>query len=230
MLFGDDGAARTLPKGATVILHTTGAPEDAIRIAARLAETGHLMIDAPVTGGKIGADEGTLTIIASGSDSAFAAAEPAFKAMGRNIYRVGSEIGQASTVKMVNQLLVGIHGVAMAEAMALATRAGADPKTVYEVITHGAGNSSVFEGLAPMVLAGEYEPRGNTDILTKDLGIVSEASRRLNLPLPLAAAALQQFLAAKARGDDPGEVATVARVYEALAGINISETAGKTET
>ncbi len=227
VLFNSDGAVSALPKGATVVLHTTGKPEDAVRFEARLAESGHLMVDAPVTGGKAGADTGTLTVIASGSDEAFAAAERAFKAMSKTIYRIGDKAGAASTVKMISQLLVGVHGVVMAEALALATRAGADLKVVYDVITHGVGNSVVFERFVPFVLARDFEPRGATELLIKDLGIVLDAGRELSLPLPLAAVALQQYLAAAAQGYARADFTSVVKVYERLANIELTQAAQK---
>lgn len=221
VLFGADGAAASLPHGTTVVLHTTGTPADAVRIAGRLAESGHVMLDAPVTGGKAGADAGTLTIIASGSEAAFAAAEAAFEAMSQTVYRIGAEPGAASTVKMINQLLVGVHGVAMAEALALAVRAGADPRQVYEVITHGVGNSVVFERLAPFVLARDFAPRGATEILTKDLGNLLETAKALALPLPLTAVALQQYIAASGQGLLRADFSAVIQVYERLADFEV---------
>lgn len=227
VLFGPDGAAAALPAGATVVLHTTGRPEDARRIAQRLAVTGHFMLDAPVTGGKAGADAGTLTAIVSGPDEAFAAALPALEAMCARITRVGLEPGAASTVKMVNQLLVGIHGVAMAEAFALAVKAGADPHLVYDVITHGVGNSMVFEKLAPAMLAGDFAPRGATAILTKDLGAVADAAAALGIDLPLASAALERYRAAAAMGLERADFPSVVRVYERQAGIDVVAAAAK---
>ena len=222
VLFADNsGAVAALPAGVPVVLHTTGAPEDARRLAGRLAEAGHPMLDAPVTGGKAGADAGTLTVIVSGPEAAIATATPAFEAMGRRIVRVGSEPGQASTVKMINQLLVGVHTAACAEALTLAVKAGADPEAVVEVITNGAGNSRAFEGRAPQILARDFDVRGALSILVKDLGIVTEAGRRHAVPLPLASAALQQYLAATARGLGPEDLASVVKVYEAMAGTEV---------
>jgi L-threonate 2-dehydrogenase len=141
VLFGTGGAVASLPRGATVLMHTTMSPAGAEALETRLAETAHLLVDAPVTGGKAGADLGTLTVIGSGSDHAFAAATPVFEAIGRHVYRVGERAGAGSTVKMINQLLVGVHTVAAAEAVTLAVKAGADPQVVFDVISHGAGNS-----------------------------------------------------------------------------------------
>jgi len=225
VLFGEDGAAAQLPQGATVVMHTTMAPEHARAMAERLAATGQLFLDAPVTGGKRGADEGTLTVIASGPDAAMAAAQGAFDAMGSRVYRIGAQVGAASTVKMINQLLVGIHIVAAAEGIALAARAGADPKLVYEVITHGQGNSLAFESRVPDIFARDYAPRGVVDILTKDLGIVTRAAAALNFPLPLTATALQQFLAAAASGHGGEDAGAVVKVYERLAGIDVAAAA-----
>jgi 3-hydroxyisobutyrate dehydrogenase len=222
VLFGAAGAVQALPRGATVVLHTTGTAEDAAGFEARLAETGHLMLDAPVTGGKAGAEAGTLTIIASGPEAAFQAACPAFEAMSSKVYRVGERAGAASTVKMINQLLVGIHGVAMAEAMVLAARAGADPGLVYDVITHGAGNSAIFERQVPLVLARDFAARGATEIMTKDLGAVTAAAAALRVPLPLTAAALQQYLASAAMGHLRDDTASVIKVYEALAQVDVA--------
>jgi putative dehydrogenase len=228
-LYGEDGAASTLANGATVVMCTTMAPEHARAIAARLAADGFLFIDAPITGGKRGADEGTLTVIASGSDAAMAAADGTFKAIGSRVYRVGDAPGAGSSVKMINQLLVGVHVAAAAEAVALAARAGADPQTVFEVITHGAGNSVAFETRVPNILAGDYTPRGAVDIFTKDLGIVTDAARSLNFPLPIASAALQQFLAAAAAGHGRSDDSAVVKVYEQLAGIDVAASASKDE-
>lgn len=227
VLYGEEGAADALPDGATVVMCTTMAPEQSRRIGARLEAAGHPFVDAPVTGGKRGADEGTLTIIASGSDDAMATADIAFQAMGARVYRVGDAPGAASTVKMINQLLVGVHVVAAAEAVALAARAGADPKTVYDVITHGGGNSVAFESRVPFILSNDYAPRGVVDIFTKDLGIVADAARALKFPLPMASAALQQFLAAAAAGYGRNDDASVVKVYEQLAGIDVAARAAE---
>jgi 3-hydroxyisobutyrate dehydrogenase len=222
VLFADNsGAVGALPAGVPVVLHTTGSADDARRVAARLAAAGHAMLDAPVTGGKSGADQGTLTVIVSGPDAAFETALPAFEAMGRRVTRVGTEAGQASTVKMINQLLVGVHTAATAEALTLAVKAGADPEKVVEVIVNGAGNSVAFAGRAPQILDRDFDVRGAISILVKDLGIVTDAGRRFAVPLPLASAALQQYLAAVAQGRGQDDLAALVKVYETAAGTTV---------
>jgi len=222
VLFGENGAVAALAPGATVVMHTTVAPETAGAFETRLQAGGYRYLDAPVTGGKSGADAGTLTVIAAGSEAAFAATEDALAAMGERIYRVGASAGMGSTVKMINQLLCGIHVAAAAEGIALAARAGADPRLVYEVITHGAGNSLMFETRVPNILARDFDPRGVVGIFAKDLGIVLDAGRHLRFPLPMAAAAHQQFLAAAAAGHEDADDSAVVKVYEQLSGIDVA--------
>jgi 3-hydroxyisobutyrate dehydrogenase len=227
VLFGAPGGAAAVKPGATVIVSTTYPPDKAEALEKRLAAVGLRMLDAPVTGGKKGADEATMTVIASGSDAAWAAAEPACKAMAKTIYRVGDRAGQASLVKMINQLLVGIHGVAAAEALTLATKAGADPNVVYDVITHGVGNSFVFERQAPLIFARDFDPRGVVGILVKDLAAVLDVAKAHRFPLPLGAAAHQQFMAAAGHGHEGEDACAVVKVYEALSGVDVAAAAQK---
>jgi len=226
-LFGAGGAAAALRKGATVVVSTTFPPDRAEALEKRLAAAGLLMLDAPVTGGKRGADEATMTAIVSGPDAAFGAAKPALEAMAKTIYRVGDKAGQAALVKMINQLLVGIHGVAAAEALTLAVKAGLDPNVVYDVITHGVGNSFVFERQAPLMFAADYAPRGVVGILVKDLAAVLDMAKALRFPLPLGAAAHQQFLAAAAHGHEREDACAVVKVYETLSGVDLAAAAQK---
>lgn len=226
-LFGEDGAIERLSAGTTVMMHTTMAPKSAEELEKRLNQMNCLLVDAPVTGGKRGADEGTLTIITSGSSAAIESAQSAFEAMGQRIYCVGETAGAASQVKMINQLLVGVNSVAAIEAIALAAKAGADPNVVYDVITHGGGNSVSFKTRIPYILAEDFDPRGVVEIFTKDLGIVAEAAASLGMEVPLTQAALAQFEAAVAAGWGQLDDAAVVKVYEARAGIDVAEVARK---
>ena len=125
VLFGAGGAADTLAPGATVCNHATTSPAQAVELATACAEHGLLFLDSPVTGGKAGADAGTLTIISSGSAAARSAAAAAYQAMSGRVFHCGDSAGAASTVKMANQMLVGVHAVAAAEAVTLARAGGA---------------------------------------------------------------------------------------------------------
>lgn len=220
-LFGEGGAVPALPAGATVLLHSTVPPRFARELAARLAESGHRLLDAPISGGRVRAEAGTLTVMASGSAEAFAAAEKVLDAVAETVFRLGAEPGIGSTVKMINQHLAGVHIVAACEAMALAARAGADPDTVYEVITRSAGNSWMFENRVPHILARDFTPLSAVEIFVKDLGIVLDSAREWRFPLPLAAAAHQQYLAAAAMGLGRHDDSAVVRVFETLAGVEV---------
>ena len=126
-----------------------------------------------------------------------------------------------SSVKAVNQLLAGVHIAAAAEAMAFGTRAGADPRTLFEVISSSAGSSWMFGDRVPHMLDGDYAPRSAVEIFVKDLGLVLDAGRELRFPLPLAAAAHQLFLMAAAAGLGREDDAAVVKVFERLAGIRV---------
>ena len=222
VLFGENGAVGALPRGSVVVLNSTVPASAAAALADRLAETGHPMLDAPVSGGTVGAEGGTLTVMASGPDEAFAKAGPALDAVAKKVYRLGDKAGIGSTVKTVNQLLAGVHIAAAAEAMALGTRAGADPRTLFEVISNSAGNSWMFSNRVPHMLDGDYTPLSAVDIFVKDLGLVLDTGRELKFPLPLAAAAHQLFLMAAAAGLGREDDAAVVKVFERLAGISVS--------
>lgn len=223
VLFGADGCLDRLAPEAVVLCCTTLAPEAARRIGARLGEHSIAMLDAPVSGGAAGARAGSMTVMASGPDAAFARAQPVLDAIAGKVWRLGAAHGAGSTVKMVNQLLAGVHIAAAAEAMALGIRAGADPQTLFDVITTSAGNSWMFQNRVPHILAGDDTPLSSVNIFVKDLGIVLDQARALTFPLPLAAAAHQLFLAAAASGYGARDDAFVIRVWQALTGIALPE-------
>jgi putative dehydrogenase len=223
VLFGEAGVLQHLARRAVVICGVTMAPQAARQMAERVEAGGRLFLDAPVSGGRVAARAGTMTVMASGSPAAFAQAEPVLAAYAGQVWRLGDAAGAGSTVKMVNQLLAGVHIAAAAEAMALGIRAGADAQTLYDVITTSAGNSWMFQDRVPHILAGDDTPKSAVNIFVKDLGIVLDQARSLTFPLPLAAAAHQLFLAAAAAGHGASDDAFVIRVYQALSGIALPE-------
>ncbi|HEV2676276.1 MAG TPA: L-threonate dehydrogenase [Aliidongia sp.] len=222
VLYGPKGAIGALVAGAVVMLSSTVPAQFTEALAARLAETGHLLLDAPVSGGAAKARDGQLTIMSSGSAEAYAIADPVLTAVAATVYRLGDRPGIGSTVKTVNQLLAGVHIAAAAEAMALGTRAGADPRQLYEVISNSAGGSWMFQNRVPHMLDGDFTPLSSVEIFVKDLGLVLDTGRSLRFPLPIAAAAHQQFLAAAASGHGGEDDAAVVKVYEGLAGITVA--------
>ncbi len=218
-LFGEAGAAARLAPGGVVISSATMAPDSARALAARAEAMGLLWLDAPVSGGATKAREGAMTVMASGSPAAFAAAQPALDAIATKVWRLGDAVGIGATVKVVHQLLAGVHIAVAAEALALGIRAGAEPQALYDVVTSAAGNSWMFENRMARVLTGDDAPRSAVDIFIKDLGLVTDMARGLDFPVPLAAQAQQLFTAARAMGQGQKDDGYVIRVWQALTGI-----------
>jgi L-threonate 2-dehydrogenase len=215
VLFGPAGAAAQLSPESVVAACATVAPAYAEGLGRRLGAMGLLMLDAPVSGGAAKAAKGDVTVMASGMPQAFAKADPFLRAIAGRVYRLGDAPGIGSRVKMINQLLAGVHIAAAAEAMALGIRMGADPRQLYEVIVNAAGSSWMFQDRVPHVLAGDYTPRSAVKIFVKDLGIVVEAGRAAGLPLPMAEAAYRLFTAARDQGLGGEDDAAVIKVYAA---------------
>ena len=174
-LFGPEGCAGRLAAGAVVISSATMSPADARRLAAEAASRGLLYLDAPVSGGAAKASTGEMTVMASGDAAAFTKAKPVLDAVAAKVWNLGAEPGIGATVKVVHQLLAGVHIAVAAEAMSLGIRAGADPRQLYDVVTSAAGNSWMFENRMARVLAGDDAPRSAVDIFVKDLGLVAQA-------------------------------------------------------
>lgn len=227
VLFGPNGCAPRLAPGTVVICSATVAPEFARAMEQRLNAAGLLMLDAPVSGGRAGAEAGTMTVMGSGAPAAFERAKPVLDAIAGKVFRLGDAAGVGSTVKMVNQLLAGVHIAAAAEALALGIRAGADPRTLYDVISVSAGNSWMWQNRVPHILDGDDSPASAAAIFVKDLGIVLDQARSLTFPLPLAAAAHQQFIATAAVGYGGRDDSSVIRVFQALTGIALPGKTGK---
>ncbi|RUW17380.1 NAD(P)-dependent oxidoreductase, partial [Mesorhizobium sp. M1A.F.Ca.IN.020.06.1.1] len=222
--------AKPMAGGAVFVSSATIDPDAVRRLATPLEATGRLYLDAPISGGSVRAAEGALTILASGSPAAFARARPALDAIAANVYELGDEPGVGAAFKMINQLLAGVHIAAASEAIAFAARQGLDIRKVYEVITASAGNSWMFENRVPHVLDGDYTPRSAVDIFVKDLGIIQDMARSAKFPVPVAAAALQMFLATSAAGMGRDDDASVARLYAKITGTELPTTRKPSQT
>jgi 3-hydroxyisobutyrate dehydrogenase len=221
VLFGQDGALSTLAPGSTVVLSSTVPAAFVRELGTRLAERSVHLLDAPVSGGAVGAEGGTLTIMASGSAEAFAAADAALDACAKQVHRLGDQPGIGSTVKAVNQLLAGVNLVTAAEGMAFGVALGADPKVLFEVIKDAAGGSWMFGNRVPHMLDDDFTPRSAVDIWAKDLALVLDTGRSLRMPLPMAAAAFQVVMVAAAQGLGAIDDAAFVKVYEEFTGRKI---------
>jgi 3-hydroxyisobutyrate dehydrogenase len=225
VLFSEGGLASHMRRGAVVVCSATVDPALPPRWAERLEAMGLWLIDGPVSGGPKKAAEGAMTVMASGRAEAFAAVGALLDAIAGKVYRLGDRPGIGSTVKMVNQHLAGVHIAAACEAMALGMRAGADPRSLYEVICNSAGASWMFHNRVPHILDGDYSPLSAVNIFVKDLGIVLDAARALGFPLPLAAAAHQLYLATVAAGRGAEDDSAVIKFYADLAGLELPKPA-----
>ncbi|CAN7484034.1 NAD(P)-dependent oxidoreductase [Pararhizobium sp. LjRoot235] len=218
VLFGPEGIASTMKPGAVFISSATMDPAVARDLSQRTEALGLYYLDAPISGGAAKATSGQLTIMASGSRQAFDTARPALDAMAGKVYELGDAAGTGAAFKMINQLLAGVHIAAACEAITFAAKQGLDLDKVYEVITASAGNSWMFENRVPHVLAGDYTPLSSIEIFVKDLGIVQDMARSERYPVPLAAAALQMYLAASGAGMGRDDDSSLARLYAQLSG------------
>lgn len=221
VLFGENGAAHDLPKGAVIVSCATIPPQVARDLADQAALMGLHYLDAPISGGAAKAALGQLSIMASGPRAAFDAAAPALTAMAATVHDLGEEIGAGSAMKSVNQLLAGVHIAAMGEALAFAATQGLDLKRVVEVISASAGTSWMFENRAPHVVEADYTPRSSINIWPKDLGIVSDIAGAAGLPVPMTASALAQFRSAQGAGLGLEDDAAVTKVYARAAGVKL---------
>jgi 3-hydroxyisobutyrate dehydrogenase len=177
VLFGKGGAARALPEGAAVVVMSTIGPEAVRELADGLAERGLRTMDAPVSGGVARAERGDLLIMAGGPEDLFEELRPVLGAMGSSVVHCGPRVGDGQAVKLVNQLLCGVHIAAAGEALAYAEALGLDPRFVFEAIRHGAANSFMLEDRGERMIEEEFvPPKSALDIFVKDMGLVSRVS------------------------------------------------------
>jgi len=221
VLFGERGALKSAKAGTVFLLCVTMAPTATMELAERLSSAGMQVIDAPVSGGHIKALAGEITVMASGPDQAFDHAAAALDAVSAKVFRLGSEVGLGSKVKMINQLLAGVHIAATAEALTLAAAEGLDLRTVFDVIRVSAGSSWMFENRGPHIVDGDYTPRSAVNIFVKDLGIVTSEAEKAGASTPLSAAALALFKEATESGLGLEDDAAVAKILAERASIKL---------
>ncbi len=209
------GLAENPPPGRLVVDMSTIAPSAARRLAAAMAERGVAMLDAPVSGGPQGAENGTLSIMVGGETEAVARARPVLEGMGRTIVHVGPA-GAGQTVKCCNQLMVGMHIQAVCEALALGRAAGLDLVKLREVLLGGAAASWMLQNHAPLILAKDDRAGFRIDLQLKDLRLANELAFELGVPLPGTAQVTSLYLGnrAHAEGDEGNQV--LFRVYDRM--------------
>ena len=216
VLFGADGAAAAMRPGSVFVMCSTVDPNVSISFETRLEAMGLRYVDAPISGGAARAASAQMTVMGAAKPEAWALAEPFLNAMAAKVYRLGDRAGNGSKVKIINQLLAGVHIAAAAEAMALGLREGVDAHALYDVITHSAGNSWMFENRMAHVLADDYTPLSAVDIFVKDLGLVLDTARASKFPLPLASTAHQMFMQASTAGFAKEDDAAVIKIFPGI--------------
>jgi putative dehydrogenase len=213
------GGLDALPADATVCLMATCPPGAVQAIAGKVMATGRRFVDAPVSGGVVGAVQGSLTVMAACDDATFAHAQPVLSVVGGRVFQVGQQAGQGATVKTVNQLLCGVHIAVVAEAFSLAAKAGVQLDVLLDIMGGSSASSWMLKDRGPRMLQTEPEVTSAVDIFVKDLGIVLQAGREMKSALPLAAVAHQMFLASSGCGDGRADDSQVIRSYHRLNGL-----------
>ena len=199
-----------------VMVSSTMAASDAKDIGEKLASYGLPMLDAPVSGGAVKANIGEMTVMASGDPATFEALKPLLDAVAGKVYNIGSEIGLGASVKIVHQLLAGVHIAVAAEAMAMAAKAGIPLDIMYDVVTNAAGNSWMFENRMKHVLEGDYTPLSAVDIFVKDLGLVTDTAKAMHFPIPLASTAFSMFTSASNAGYGRWDDSAVIKIFNGI--------------
>jgi 2-hydroxy-3-oxopropionate reductase len=217
VLFGENGVASGLSQGKLVIDMSSISPVETKTFAKRIAELGCDYVDAPVSGGEVGAQNAALTIMAGGSEAAFARAKPLFEKMGKNITLVGG-VGDGQTAKVANQIIVGLTIEAVSEALLFAKKAGADPAKVREALMGGFAASRILEAHGDRMIKRTFDPGFRIRLHRKDLSLAVDAAKALNLSLPNTAATQQLMNAAIALGDGDKDHSALIRTLEVLAG------------
>jgi 3-hydroxyisobutyrate dehydrogenase len=205
-----------MPDDSVVVLMATCPPGAVEKLAARVLETGRRFLDAPVSGGVVGAESATLTIMAAAPHATLEAARPVLDALADKVFHIGEKPGQGAMVKTVNQLLCGVHIAVTAEALSLAAKVGVDLEIMLEILGGSSASSWMLKDRGPRMLQTAPEVTSAVDIFVKDLGIVLEAGRDAKAALPLAALAHQMFLAVSGQGGGADDDSQVIRAYQAL--------------
>ena len=221
VLFAPNGVAEGLKPGTLVIDMSSISPIATKEFAKKINALGCDYLDAPVSGGEVGAQQASLTIMVGGPDAAFARAKPLFDKMGKNITHVGPENGDGQTCKVANQIIVALNIQAVAEALVFAAKAGADPAKVRAALMGGFASSRILEVHGERMLNGTFNPGFRIRLHQKDLNLALSAARELNLSLPNTAVAQQMFQSCAAHGGADLDHSALVLAIEGLADFSI---------
>lgn len=221
VLLGPDGAVEGARAGQVFVDLGTSGVGSSRKIGAALAERGVAYLDAPVSGGPMGAEAGTLAIMVGGEREPYDRVLPVFQALGQNIYYTGP-LGAGNVVKLVNQIVIGITQAAISEALVVGAKAGVDPDLMYEVVSKATGNSVMWTRSVPeRILKGNFQQAFSIDLLFKDLELATSLGKDTGVPLPLTNLAQQLYEIARARGHGGEDICAVIRPLEEIVGIEV---------
>jgi 2-hydroxy-3-oxopropionate reductase len=225
VLFADDGVAAGLTKGKLVIDMSSISPLDTQAFAKKINALGVDYLDAPVSGGEVGAREASLTIMVGAPESAFAAAKPLFELMGKNISLIG-ENGAGQTCKVANQIIVALNIEAVAEALLFASRSGADPERVRKALMGGFASSRILEVHGERMTKRTFNSGFRIELHQKDLNLALDGARKLGIALPHTASAQQLFSVCAANGGKAWDHSAMVRALEIMANHELAQAPG----
>lgn len=220
VILGPNGVLEGVQPGAIVVDMSSIAPLASREIAARLAEKGVEMLDAPVSGGEPKAVDGTLSVMVGGKKEIFDKCYPILKAMAGSVVLTG-DVGAGNVTKLANQVIVALNIAAMSEALVLATKAGVAPELVYQAIRGGLAGSTVLDAKAPLVLDRKFKPGFRINLHIKDLTNALETAGEMGVPLPLTANVLQMMQALRVDGMGDADHGALVRHYENMAKVEV---------
>ncbi len=226
VLFADDGVVHGLTAGKTVVDMSSISPTATAQFAERVGDSGCSYLDAPVSGGTVGAENAALTIMVGGPREAFNQVLPLFQAMGKTVTLIGERNGDGQVAKVATQIIVGVTVEAVAEALVFASKAGADPAVVRKALMGGAANSMILDLHGQRMLSHDFEPGFRSELQQKDLNLALQTARELGIYLPAASAAHDMYNAVTARGGAKDDHTSVVTVLEQLAAHELSGTGG----
>jgi 2-hydroxy-3-oxopropionate reductase len=222
VLFGEGGVAAGIGQGKTVVDMSSISPIETKVFARRMGELGCHYLDAPVSGGQVGARNATLSIMVGGDEAVFERIKPLFELLGKNITRVGG-VGDGQTAKVANQIIVALTIEAVAEGLLFAARAGADPARVRQALLGGFASSRILEVHGERMIKRTFEPGFRIELHQKDLNLALQGARALGLSLPGTAAAQELFNSCAAHGGKGLDHSSLVQALERLAGFAIGE-------
>jgi len=223
VLFGEGGVAAGLSAGKTVVDMSSISPMATKAFARRIEALGAEWLDAPVSGGEVGAKAGTLSIMVGGEEATFARIKPLFELMGKNITRVGGA-GAGQTTKVANQIIVALNIAAVGEALVFASKAGADPAKVREALMGGFASSRILEVHGERMIKRTFNPGFRIALHQKDLNLALQSAKAMNLALPNTAGTAQLMQAAAAQGWDQLDHSALVRALEVMGNHEVGST------